>query len=1071
MTVLFADVSGFTRMADRLDVEEVHDLMNEVFAGLGHTVSDEGGYIDKYIGDNIMALFGAPVAHEDDPARACRAALGMQDFLGRFSRQIRGQGSVELRLRIGINDGLVVAGGVGSDVKMQYTVMGDSVNVASRLESSAEPGTVLVSKHVYEQAADQFEFGPERQLIVKGKPDPIAAYELLRERRRIMVRCERAGLAPFVGRERELAILGEYLGKREATARWVRVVGDAGLGKSRLVREAVARSSTSSVLHCTATSATARRPFGLMRRLLHDALIELTGDLGWSDSAAAFGDALRAVGERLAPYAGGLWYIAAPSALPVEPPDPDPQGMRRIVERGVATFLQAMAETRPGLIVFLDGYDLSDEASTELLEALARQPGGLPLTLVTSSRAEPSPSGAGATDALHVQPLLAGESAELLDGLAPGAGLPDDLRVDILRRAAGVPLYVEELVRSLFDSGALERDASGVCRWTLDAAGAEIALPASLRSAMTSRLDRLAPDARELLCQCSVQGVEFDPDVATCVWTQPGRAASGDVESAAIESLLDDLRAQGMVSEAFADRPGRTWSFAQELMRETCYETLLRRDRRALHAGTADALCEIAGDRVRVAPELLAHHEESAERWSLAADASLRAGDRAADLFVNDEALERYERVVNDVERLESPAPHDLRATVLAHRGAARVRLLVGGYEAAARHARSMRDASSRPTDWAEADRLTATAFMHTGRTAEAEKLMVGGIEQVREVDSDEGVLGWLLYDLAQLHHRADRIADALRRLRECRLAAAPDDVLIVVRVDMLEGRIAHTEGRFADAAALYARAYESAERMDALSERARARNNMGNAQRDLGDYEAAEGYFEQALGIWERMGDVECIAGVHNNLGNLAMSRGEFDHADEHHRRSLDACHRVGNQHGAALAQTNLAVLAIERGEGEMAVSAAEAALATLGSTDYALLRGLALVILGEAQLVCEQPACAGQAFEGVLRDYDEVAHPLAVAGARRGLGQVALLGGDLENALDCTEQALATFERLNRAQEVARTMLGRAEILRRLGHRERARADVQRAYELFVSMRAAGDAERARRLHDELS
>ena len=175
VAVLFADVSGFTKMSERLDPEDVHAIMNECFTGLGEAIRDEEGYIDKYIGDAVMALFGAPLAHEDDPARACRAALAMQAFLTGFAEQCEGRTGVPLRMRIGIHCGLVLAGGVGSDLRMDYSVMGDSVNVASRLESSAVPGSVLISGEVARRTRGRFQLGTARLLSVKGKEQPVEA--------------------------------------------------------------------------------------------------------------------------------------------------------------------------------------------------------------------------------------------------------------------------------------------------------------------------------------------------------------------------------------------------------------------------------------------------------------------------------------------------------------------------------------------------------------------------------------------------------------------------------------------------------------------------------------------------------------------------------------------------------------------------------------------------------------------------------------------------------------------------------------------------------------------------------
>jgi class 3 adenylate cyclase len=301
VAVLFADLRGFTDLSDRLDPEEVHAVMNECFAGFGRAIHEEGGFIDKYIGDSVMAIFGAPVAHEDDPVRACASALAMQRFLREFSSSVRKRTGTDLHIRIGIHYGLVVAGGVGSNVKMQYTVMGDTVNVASRLESSAEPGSILVSKEVRDACGEAFEYGEQKKLKVKGKRRRVIAFELRAEQRG---RATRYGLtsAPLVGRDEELAALLARLNGASADHRWIELRGDLGSGKSRLLREAVLRRHDRHFIEVLATPATRRRPFGLVEQIIHDVLVDLTFDTTRLESADRFTRTLLRLDRRLEPY-------------------------------------------------------------------------------------------------------------------------------------------------------------------------------------------------------------------------------------------------------------------------------------------------------------------------------------------------------------------------------------------------------------------------------------------------------------------------------------------------------------------------------------------------------------------------------------------------------------------------------------------------------------------------------------------------------------------------------------------------------------------------------------------------
>jgi len=829
VAILFADVSGFTAMSDRLDAESVHEVMNDVFAGLGAAVRDEGGHIDKYIGDNMMALFGAPVAHEDDAARACRAALSMQAFLRQYARRTTERLGVQLRMRIGVNYGLVVAGGVGSDVKMQYSVMGDVVNVASRLETAAEPGTILVSKAVRDLTAGLFRFGESREYAVKGKPKPVTAYELRGDGQRVIVgaRAERA----FVGRDVELRVVREALGAPDA--RWLVITGPAGVGKSRLVEEAARSVEERALLTVAATSATRRRPFGLARRIMRETLAETTGAVACLERPDAFEEALADLDEALPAYREALWHVAAPTLAVGEAPDPDPQALRRTFESAFRAFLGAVSRRRPDLALFLDPLDHADEASLELMAAIRREGPSMPILCALREPAQGFPGD------VELVPLDEADAGALLDRLLEGVALSDRARRRLLDRAAGVPLYLEELARFVAESGVdVERTDE---------------LPDTHSAALTSRIDRLGVPARDLLCQCAVQGVEFSMRVAEGVreiapWRGPET-----------RPLLALARGRALVTSEGADRH----AFTPSLVRDACYELLLRRDRRALHARTADVLVALAGAPDHIAPDLLAHHELRAERWGPAAEACLRAGERTASLFLNDEALDFFAHALDCAAR----AGADAFAT-RAHAGAARVRLLVGDLDGALESAERM--AAGNPEAIAESRVLVARVLAKRGRTVDAAEILDGVLA---EPDVAPAVRADAWYDLSALRFRAGRIDDGLACLARSRDLLDAEDRPGRARCDLLEGRMHHIRGGFDSAQDLYERARDVARASGSLSQLAHAMNGLGICARDQGRYNDARARFAEALEVWSRMGDAECIAGAHNNLANLAIS------------------------------------------------------------------------------------------------------------------------------------------------------------------------------------------------------
>ena len=864
-------------------------------------------------------------------------------------------------------------------------------------------------------------------------------------------------LTPFVGRDAELRQLVERWGTAHGGELWVEVRGEAGVGKTRLVQEVAKRLEGRRLLTVIAKWGTQYRPFGMVRRLVRTVVCEITGQVSQPETPEAFAAALVPLGYTLTPFIDALWRLVAPSRLSMPALGPTPQMLRWSLERGVAILLGCLAEHTRDLALFFDAYELADETSVALFKSLGAQPAGWPMPVIVACRDKGGAAWRPEAE-IRLGPLADEAAGELLDRLTHGAQLPEALRQDILARAAGIPLHMEEMVRMLVHKGILTPAKDGI-GWVCEPRAASAPLRVSYCEAI---VDQLEQPERDVLCQCAVQGTEFDLDVLEAVqrrmhWWGPS-----------VRTLLPALERRGLVQSINDDGPLQ-WSFSQTFIQEACYEALAPSARRTLHGKTAEALCELAGEQGSVPPELLAYHYEHAGQWIPAAAATLRAGHCASEMFLNEVAVRLYQRAADILDRPMTPSEEAIQLAILAHGGAARVHLRVGAYGLVEQDVKKMRVMAVRPGDRAEADRLAALAYSHIGRTDEAERLLLSAVALARNDDAAADVLLHALCDLAEFYCGMGRTDAAREALCECRAIARSEESLALA--DDLESRIADVEGRFADASALCAHAHAAAQRAGSLSELARTSLGLGNYALDLGDYEAAQRHFERALEIWELTGEVEFIAMAYNNLGNLAMSRSDFEAAQAHHERARAACQAIGNIDGAALAQLNLALGAIEEGDLAGAVTVAEASLAMLNSSGNAQLRGWVLAILGEGRLECGDAPGAQREFDRIIQNYDEAHHPVAVAHAWRGLGRVALMRGAATDALGLFERARAGFERL-RAQEAARTALYQAMALRQLGESQRAGAVLEQAREQFIAMpmRAGRDAERAERLLREL-
>jgi adenylate cyclase len=603
VTILFADLVGFSTLAEHLDPEELRALMTETFADLTREVEVRGGVVEKFIGDAVMAVFGAPTAHEDDPDRAVEAAVGMLDAVERRSELT----PTPLRVRIGINSGLVVSGSVGDGT--QTGVMGDAVNVAARLQQGAEPGEITVSDSVWRRVRDGYEGQRIGALEVKGREQPVEAYRIIGPRGR-SARLQ----APFVGRREELSLLDLlWSSALKGNTHVVSLIGDPGVGKSRLLAEFPVREGAMD-LRITCGAERAFGPFlDLLELILGgtpDDLEDLkrrAEDLGVDEETAILVATLLGLG-------------GAPPAVRMA----DEQKKRQVFA-GVWQLLLRAAAGRPTFIV-LDDVHWADRASLDLLGFLLERLGGAPLMLVLAYRPGFEQVERTALRASHtgirLELLSPDESVALAQGFLGVRELPTDLARLMASRAEGNPFFIEELLQVLLELGSL-----AVVDGTAVLAKVEVEIPETVQGAILARVDRLAPRERDLLHQAAVIGRSFSTGLIEAV-----------VGESNLAPPLEDLaRAQLLVS------PGPDqWAFKHALIQEVVYDTLLLRQRRELHRRVAEALEERAGEDPAFL-EALAEHYGRAEVPEKARAYALKAGDLATKRMGFVEAKDRYE--------------------------------------------------------------------------------------------------------------------------------------------------------------------------------------------------------------------------------------------------------------------------------------------------------------------------------------------------------------------------------------------------------------------------------------------
>ena len=635
VTVLFADFAGFTQLADQMDPEELQGLVSGIFEDLAEEAVRNDGTIEKFIGDAVFVVFGAPVAHEDDPQRALRTALGMHRAFGEHAARVQKERGIELGLRIGVHTGMVVAGSVRSVA--EYGVMGDTVNIASRLQTAAGPGETYVTQATFRLTNREFSFREVGPIEMKGKEQPVLAYALTGERTEIRPAIDVA--APLVGRWMELSRLDlAFQSARLGHTEVVLVAGEPGIGKTRLLSEFVGLATTSED-GTAATGRVMRWTFSRVNQRSYAGFIEpLLVELGVDPNA-------KDASERLETRLGELGFADPGIVMPIlaqflhlpgaPEPSSDSEEWRRSMFIVVYDVIAALARERP-LLYVLEDLHYADSASLDLLWFLASRTSRVPLLFLLAQRIgpgapEPRPSRTNFTQ-LVLEPLSDEEAARIVESVLEW--IPDELRDRIVARAGGNPFFIEESLRSLIESGAAEKDETG--EWRLRERARMLEVPATLHAVVAARIDRLPPTARECIQLASVIGQRFGDRVL--------RAAGGDRLADAVDQLIvADLVLEAAVGER---REGR-YRFKHAVVQEVAYNTLLVRRRAEMHRKVAAAYESVMDEtQLKEFYPALAHHYTLGEVPDKAAAYAWKAAQRATAIHAYVEALRFAEQAV-----------------------------------------------------------------------------------------------------------------------------------------------------------------------------------------------------------------------------------------------------------------------------------------------------------------------------------------------------------------------------------------------------------------------------------------
>ncbi|MEI7768622.1 MAG: adenylate/guanylate cyclase domain-containing protein [Chloroflexales bacterium] len=947
-TVMFVDVTNFTAASHTMDSEQVFVWMDETMRLLAAVVDRYEGTIDKFTGDGLMALFGVPVAHENDPERAVRAALEMQQALAPLRARLAKERGATFQVRIGLNSGPLIAGKIGGERHGEYTVLGDAVNVAARLEKAAEPGTVLVSASTYAQTAPLFSFQPMPPLSVKGVSEPLHTYRPLGPAAQPGSLRGIAGLhAPLIGRAADLERLRSSIegictdGHRHVAL----LCGEAGVGKSRLVAE-LRHTITDLPIRCIQTacrSHTRHTPLWLAGELLR----ELIGVEPADSPDVRDARYLTFLQCRGLSHAEILPYLRhAMGEVELHPETThlaalDPSMLQLQTQTAFRQALLAEARAIP-LALICDDLHWADDPSRELLRYVIETTHEAPLALVIISRnPENDLTRSLAADVEHqlievrLNALSQNEGRTLINELLHRPTDTDtNLAELIVNRSTGNPFYIEELIRMLIEQGGL---ALGERGWEAAPHASELlgSVPPSLRDLILARFDRLPADMRLTLQRMAAIGR-----------AAPLRLLSrldGGADSLSVDRL-HDLEDRSFITQIAGAEPGYVMQHA--LAQDAIYETMLRRDRRQIHTLIAEAIMAESCWEPDERTDALAHQYAESATPQLAIPYQIEAAERAERRFAGVTASQLYQQAIILIEQY--PAGHGDHA-VRARIGLGRTLKYLGSFAEAGdtlEEARERLLVGGLPHDIWRTSSVAVLGELADVRTREGRLDAAGdtiqaGLALLGPQGAHTMPAAWqmMMERLAWIRLREGQIDQAREIAATATDAVEPstDPITLASLFRVLAG-VYYQQDHLAESTGYVERSLAIYRSIGYAPGIAAALDNLGSLYYAQGAWPAALASFEEVLHLRDEIGYVPNQALTLANLGQVRLTVGDHDQAAADLERSWRMSAQVGEELGVVHAAIGLAHIELIRGNLDTAaayLAEANARLNTVGEDE----------------------------------------------------------------------------------------------------------------------------------------
>jgi len=982
MTVLFMDIVNSTQMMRDLDPEDNMEIMDAALKRLAGPIEARGGRVLRFLGDGYLAVFGLPVARENDPEMAVRAGLDVLRTAKAVAADLENEYRIpRFQVRMGVNTGLVVAGG---DTEGEDTIMGSAVNLAARLESSAPADGFLISHNTYQQVRGLFEIEPHKTIKAKGFSEPVKSY-LVRRAKQFTFDLTTRGVegveTRMVGREAELTTLQQaYIAVvKGERARFVTVIGEAGLGKSRLLAEFErwldAHAGELEPFKGRATLERLNWPYGLLRdlvstqfRILEDDPITVVREKILAGFRNVIPDDEHH--ERNAHFVGQLLGYDFSDSLHLKDALDDPRQIHDRALTYLLEFFRSLSQVGP-LVIFLDDLHWADSSSLDILHHVFRELESQPVLVVTLTRQTlferyPDWGVLSGHQQMALKALSRLQSQRLVsEVLQRVKHLPESLRDLIIENAEGNPFYLEELIKMLVEDGVIVK---GEPRWSVrtDLLG-DVRVPPTLTGVIQARLDSLPPGQRRVLQQASVVGRVFWDEVVCQIGQDE---VQGVLDPDETKRNLERLKEREMIypkeSSAFSDVV--EYQFRHVILRDVTYESVLKRVRRAYHAIVADWLIAHSGDRIDEVTGLIAGHLENAGNIEQALKYMQRAAEMAWSNYAIAESADFYTRALSLVPE------EDLET---------RYALLKG--RTAVFESQGNRDAQRKDLE---------------NRAAIAD--LLGDIRKQVEVSNKQA---WFAYFTGDF---PGAIAAANKTIELAEPSELFDDIAEAHRV------LAWVYRQMNDFKAAVHHAGIGLTISKKSSDRELERNFesvSGVLQLALGNYSAAREHTERALALAEELGNMSGVATNLSNSGVVLTMLGDYEEAQARYQRSLEISWETGNRNTEVTALINLGWIHAAVGNSEQAREYASAGIKLSRKIEYVEPLAESLMWLGHAWVGLGEPEKAAASYQEAFDIRRKLGQTNLAIGAQAGLARASLAAGKQAAALEHVEEILRHF------------------------------------------------------------